>query len=122
MIVILYQIGMSFSARELLARLNCCYEPRARLLRRIPASLPGRPSKGDFPAPSVYMRNGQSIWRSKSSNNLVKPTRANSLRCCRLGWANAFGITIPPPTGTGKFVTRVNQHCFYRPTELYAQT
>jgi len=27
-----------------------------------------------------------------------------------------------PKTGTGKFVTRINQHCFYNPTPLYAET
>ncbi|MFZ5987226.1 MAG: cell wall hydrolase [Bacillota bacterium] len=29
---------------------------------------------------------------------------------------------IFPRTGTGRFVTRVNQHCFYNPTRLYAET
>jgi len=29
---------------------------------------------------------------------------------------------IFPATGTGRYTTRINQHCFYEPTELYAQT
>jgi len=29
---------------------------------------------------------------------------------------------IFPATGTGSFLNRVNQHCFYVPTEKYAQT
>ncbi|WP_010681371.1 cell wall hydrolase [Acetivibrio cellulolyticus] len=29
---------------------------------------------------------------------------------------------IFPSSGTGEFITRVNQHCFYNPTPLYAET
>ncbi len=42
-----------------------------------------------------------------------------------LWYYNPFSPTcsqIFPPSGTGRFVTRVNQHCFYAPTPLYAQT
>ncbi|HHV30673.1 cell wall hydrolase [Acetivibrio mesophilus] len=42
-----------------------------------------------------------------------------------LWYYNPFSATcnyIFPASGSGQFVTRVNQHCFYRPTEFYAQT
>lgn len=42
-----------------------------------------------------------------------------------LWYYNPFSVNCSylfPATGTGRFVTRVNQHCFYRPTNLYAET
>lgn len=42
-----------------------------------------------------------------------------------LWYYNPFSETcsqIFPSTGTGSFITRINQHCFYAPTPLYAQT
>lgn len=42
-----------------------------------------------------------------------------------LWYYNPFSQTcsyIFPSTGTGRYITRVNQHCFYNPTPLYAQT
>jgi N-acetylmuramoyl-L-alanine amidase len=42
-----------------------------------------------------------------------------------LWYFNPFSPTCPPifpRNGTGSFQVRVQQHCFYNPTELYAQT
>ncbi len=42
-----------------------------------------------------------------------------------LWYYNPFSTScsyIFPSTGTGRYITRVNQHCFYNPTPLYAQT
>lgn len=42
-----------------------------------------------------------------------------------LWYYNPFNPTcasIFPASGTGQFITRVNQHCFYIPTPLYAET
>ncbi|NLD47894.1 MAG: cell wall hydrolase [Clostridiaceae bacterium] len=42
-----------------------------------------------------------------------------------LWYYNPFKPTcssIFPSSGTGRFITRINQHCFYVPTELYAET
>ena len=38
---------------------------------------------------------------------------------------NPYSPTCPtyfPPNGTGVIYTRINQHCFYQPTEKYAQS
>lgn len=42
-----------------------------------------------------------------------------------LWYFNPFATNCPyefPRNGTGAFQVRVGQHCFYNPTELYAQT
>ncbi len=42
-----------------------------------------------------------------------------------LWYYNPFSPTcsqIFPASGTGRYITRVNQHCFYVPTPLYAET
>ncbi|MEL4106695.1 cell wall hydrolase [Oscillospiraceae bacterium WX1] len=42
-----------------------------------------------------------------------------------LWYMNPFVPTCPDPfpyNGSGYWFTRVNQHCFYNPTDLYAQT
>lgn len=42
-----------------------------------------------------------------------------------LWYFNPFAASCPatfPRNGSGTLLTRVNEHCFYRPTELYYQT
>lgn len=42
-----------------------------------------------------------------------------------LWFMNPFTASCPgafPPNGSGTHHTRINQHCFYRPTPLYSQT
>ncbi len=49
-------------------------------------------------------------------------------RLTNLGYAlwffNPFKPTCPPyfPTEVGEFLIRIGDHCFYNPTDLYAQT
>lgn len=42
-----------------------------------------------------------------------------------LWYYNPFGPNckeIFPASGSGEFITRINQHCFYNPTPFYAET
>ncbi|MDD2361988.1 MAG: cell wall hydrolase [Oscillospiraceae bacterium] len=54
------------------------------------------------------------------SGNIFSGVGAESL-----WYMNPYVVECPDPfpyNGTGYWFTRVNQHCFYNPTNLYAQT
>lgn len=58
------------------------------------------------------------------ANWAIAGNKLNDVGIC-LWYLNPFRPTcmqIFPSTGTGTFHTRINDHCFYRPTEAYYQT
>lgn len=75
--------------------------------------------------------NPQTIWANPPeqihydiADWALSGNRLSSIGEC-LWYFNPFQPTCPnlfPRNGTGRFQTRINQHCFYSPTELYAQT
>ena len=91
-------------------------------------------SKGQFDCVRSVIRgqpNPQTIWANPPeqihydiADWAMAGNRLSPIGDC-LWYFNPFQPTCPstfPRNGTGSFQARINQHCFYSPTELYAQT
>ncbi|EJO5348915.1 cell wall hydrolase [Clostridium botulinum] len=75
--------------------------------------------------------NPQTIWASppEQIHYDVADWALSGNRLYNIGYSlwyfNPFKPSCPyifPPNGVGSFQVKVNKHCFYNPTELYAET
>ncbi|OFI05000.1 cell wall hydrolase CwlJ [Clostridium acetireducens DSM 10703] len=124
--------GMKAVASVVMNRVNVAYGEYLRIcqgdLRKVIFQ------KGQFDCATSILKglpNPQTIWANPpeeihyqiadwalSGNRLYNTGNA-------LWYFNPFVVTCPytfPYNGTGRYLVRIGQHCFYNPTELYAQT
>ena len=90
--------------------------------------------KGQFDCVRSVLRgipNPQTIWASppEQIHYNIADWALSGNRLFTIGYSlwyfNPFKPSCPyefPRNGTGSFQVKVTQHCFYNPTELYAQT
>ena len=78
---------------------------------------------GAYNPQNVYNMNPQEIHYEIADWVILGSTLGAVANC--LFYYNPYSPTCAgsfPPNGTGSFLTRINNHCFYTPTQKYAQT
>ena len=78
---------------------------------------------GEYNSQNVYNMDPQEIHYEIADWALSGNVMSAAADC--LFFMNPFRQECPsyfPPNGVGAFFNRINQHCFYRPTEKYADT
>ena len=124
------ETGMKAVARVVMNRVNITYGEYGRLQKNI-RSIVFQPGQFDCVRESIGGRvNMQNIYN-------MRPTQVNydvadwaiaGNRLTNLGFAlwyfNPFSPTCREyfPSNVGRFVIRIGDHCFYNPTEAYADT
>ena len=124
------ETGMKAVASVVMNRVNITYGEYGRLQKNI-RSIVFRPGQFDCVRESIGGRvNMQNIYN-------MRPTQVNydvadwaiaGNRLTNLGFAlwyfNPFSPTCREyfPSNVGRFVIRIGNHCFYNPTEAYADT
>ena len=124
------ETGMKAVASVVMNRVNITYGEYGRLQKNI-RSIVFQPGQFDCVRESIGRRvNMQNIYN-------MRPTQVNydvadwaiaGNRLTNLGFAlwyfNPFSPTCREyfPSNVGRFVIRIGNHCFYNPTEAYADT
>ncbi len=124
------EAGMKAVASVVMNRVNITYGEYGRLQKKI-RSIVFQPGQFDCVRESIGGRvNMQNIYN-------MRPTQVNydvadwaiaGNRLTNLGFAlwyfNPFSPTCREyfPSNVGRFVIRIGDHCFYNPTEAYADT
>ena len=124
------ETGMKAVASVVMNRVNITYGEYGRLQKNI-RSIVFQPGQFDCVRESIGGRvNMQNIYN-------MRPTQVNydvadwaiaGNRLTNLGFAlwyfNPFSPTCREyfPSNVGRFVIRIGNHCFYNPTEVYADT
>ena len=124
------ETGMKAVASVVMNRVNITYGEYGRLQKNI-RSIVFQPGQFDCVRESIGGRvNMQNIYN-------MRPTQVNydvadwaiaGNRLTNLGFAlwyfNPFSPTCREyfPSNVGRFVIRIGNHCFYKPTEAYADT
>ena len=124
--------GMRAVATVVMNRVHVAYGEYLRICQGDLRKVIFQPKQFTCAMETVYGEvNPQTIWSSppeqihyEVADWALSGNKLPGIGEC-LWYYNPFSPTCSylfPVTGTGRFITRINQHCFYNPTALYAQT
>ena len=126
------ETGMKAVANVVMNRVHVAYGEYLRLCQGDLRKVTFQPYQFTCMMSTVYGEvNPQVVWNMtpdqihyEIADWALSGNRLPGLEQC-LWYYNPFSPVCEeyfPRNGTGRFITRINQHCFYNPTELYAQT